>query len=279
MVGGSDPSSGPAGLPSVVVMNSHPCTSAPDGAPALAVLGLGHQYGDGPTAVRALDRVDLAFAPGTFTAVMGPSGSGKSTFLTCAAGLERPTSGRVLVDGAGRHRLGEDDRTRLRRERIGFVFQSFHLHALPDRRAERRPPARGSPGAVADRARVRALLDRVGLGGPRPAPARRAVRRPAAAGRDRAGAGRPAGRRARRRADRRPRLGAPRARCSRCCAERRRPRPDGRHGHPRPGRGVVRRPGRVPRRRPGRGPDGPARPPKPSPASSPTSTSSGGVAS
>ena len=81
----------------------------------------------GPTAVRALDHVDLAFAPGTFTAVMGPSGSGKSTFLTCAGALERPTTGTVLVAGQDVTALGEDDRTRLRRERIGFVFQSFHL--------------------------------------------------------------------------------------------------------------------------------------------------------
>ncbi len=167
MVGGSDPSSGPAGLPSVVVMNTHPCTSAPDGAPALAVLGLGHQYGDGPTAVRALDHVDLAFAPGTFTAVMGPSGSGKSTFLTCAGVLERPTSGTVLVAGQDVTALGEDDRTRIRRERIGFVFQSFHL--LPYLTAEQnvalplRLTSRWS--GRRDRARIRALLDTVGLDG------------------------------------------------------------------------------------------------------------------
>ena len=112
MVGGSDPSSGPAGLPSVVVINSHPRTSARDGAPALAVLGLGRRFGDGPTAVRALDQVDLAFAPGTFTAMMGPSGSGKSTFLACAGALDgRPRAGprrRTGCDRAGRGRPHAD---------------------------------------------------------------------------------------------------------------------------------------------------------------------------
>ncbi|PWN01503.1 ABC transporter [Nocardioides silvaticus] len=135
--------------------------------PALAVVGLGHQYGDGPTAVRALDHVDLAFAPGTFTAVMGPSGSGKSTFLTCAGALERPTAGSVLVAGQDVTELDEDARTRLRRERIGFVFQSFHLLpyltaaqnvALPLRLASRW-------GGGRHRASVAALLDTVGLAG------------------------------------------------------------------------------------------------------------------
>ncbi len=72
-------------------MNS-PTTSS-TGA-ALEVRDLTRTYGAGAGAVTALDGVDLAFAPGTFTAVMGPSGSGKSTFLSCASGLERPTAGR-----------------------------------------------------------------------------------------------------------------------------------------------------------------------------------------
>jgi putative ABC transport system ATP-binding protein len=132
-------------------------------SPTLQVTDLTRTYGEGAGAVQALDGVDLAFARGTFTAVMGPSGSGKSTFLTCAAGLEPPTSGRVLVDGQDVTDWDEEARTRLRRERIGFVFQGFHLLSyltaeqnvgLPLRLAGRRP----------DRARVRGLLDRVGLG-------------------------------------------------------------------------------------------------------------------
>ena len=131
-------------------------------APALEVSDLGRTYGVGDGAVHALNGVDLAFAPGSFTAVMGPSGSGKSTFLNCAAGLERPTSGRVLVDGRDVTDVSEDDRTRLRRERIGFVFQGFHL--LPYLTAEQNV---GLPLRLAghrqDRARVRGLLARVGL--------------------------------------------------------------------------------------------------------------------
>src|SRR3954447_26118213 len=130
---------------------------------ALEVRGLARTYGEGVGAVTALTGVDLAFARGTFTAVMGPSGSGKSTFLSCAAGLERPTEGRVLVDGEDVTDWSEDDRTRLRRERIGFVFQGFHL--MPYLTAEQNV---GLPLRLAghrhDRARVRDLLDRVGLG-------------------------------------------------------------------------------------------------------------------
>jgi len=131
-------------------------------APALEVRALARTYGDGAGAVHALAGVDLAFHRGTFTAVMGPSGSGKSTFLNCAAGLERPTSGRVLLDGHDLTDDSEDVRTRLRRERIGFVFQGFHL--LPYLTAEQNValPLRLA-GRREDRDRVRAMLARVGL--------------------------------------------------------------------------------------------------------------------
>jgi putative ABC transport system ATP-binding protein len=130
---------------------------------ALEVRGLTRTYGEGAGAVTALAGVDLAFAPGTFTAVMGPSGSGKSTFLNCAAGLERPTDGRVLVDGQDITDWDENARTMLRRERIGFVFQGFHL--MPYLTAEQNVglPLRLA-GNRSDRARVANLLDRVGLG-------------------------------------------------------------------------------------------------------------------
>jgi putative ABC transport system ATP-binding protein len=131
--------------------------------PALAVTGLARTFGTGAGAVRALSGVDLAFPAGTFTAVMGPSGSGKSTFLTCASGLDRPTEGRVLIDGQDITEWDEDSRTRFRREQIGFVFQGFHLMpyltaeqnvGLPQRLAGHRP----------NKNSVRSLLDRVGLG-------------------------------------------------------------------------------------------------------------------
>ncbi|MBX9246720.1 ABC transporter ATP-binding protein [Actinotalea ferrariae] len=84
-------------------------------------------YGKGETAVRALDGVDVDFSRGELTAIMGPSGSGKSTLMHCMAGLDTPTSGTVLVDGADVGRMNQRSLTRLRRTRLGFVFQAFNL--------------------------------------------------------------------------------------------------------------------------------------------------------
>ncbi|GAA2411165.1 ABC transporter ATP-binding protein [Actinomadura vinacea] len=84
-------------------------------------------YGGGPGTVHALRGLSVVIPAGTFTAVMGPSGSGKSTFLHCAAGLDRPTSGSVLLGGVDLAGLSEARLTELRRDRIGFVFQSYNL--------------------------------------------------------------------------------------------------------------------------------------------------------
>jgi putative ABC transport system ATP-binding protein len=84
-------------------------------------------YGKGDGAVRALDGVSVVFAAGRFTAIMGPSGSGKSTLMHCLAGLDTPTSGRVLLGGVDLAGLSDRDLTLLRRDRVGFVFQSFNL--------------------------------------------------------------------------------------------------------------------------------------------------------
>jgi putative ABC transport system ATP-binding protein len=84
-------------------------------------------YGNGPTAVRALDRVTVGFERSRFTAIMGTSGSGKSTLLHCAAGLDRPTSGRVFIGEVELGTLDDTALTRLRRDRVGFVFQAFNL--------------------------------------------------------------------------------------------------------------------------------------------------------
>src|SRR3974390_545423 len=84
-------------------------------------------YGKGATAVRALDAVSAEFAVGKFTAIMGPSGSGKSTLLHCLAGLDHLTEGRVLLGDVDLGSLDDRAMTLLRRERIGFVFQAFHL--------------------------------------------------------------------------------------------------------------------------------------------------------
>jgi putative ABC transport system ATP-binding protein len=206
------------------------------------------RHGRGPAAVEALRDVSVRFAPGSFTAIMGPSGSGKSTLLQCAAGLDQPTRGHVTLDGVALDRLGEAGRARLRRERVGFVFQAFNLLpaltaaenvGLPLRLAGRRP----------GRAAVRAALARVGLedrGGHRPselsggqqqrvAVARALLHRPAVLFADEP-TGALDGASARRHA-RAPRVArAPGG-------------PDRRHGHPRPGRRRARRRGAVPRGR------------------------------
>ncbi|MDI2132670.1 ABC transporter ATP-binding protein [Yinghuangia seranimata] len=120
-------------------------------------------YGRGSEAVHALRGVSVDIHPGSFTAVMGPSGSGKSTFLHCAAGLDRPSGGRVALRGTDIAGLSETKLTELRRTRVGFVFQAFNLVGsltaeqnvtLPLRLAGQRP----------DKRWVREVLTRVGLG-------------------------------------------------------------------------------------------------------------------
>jgi putative ABC transport system ATP-binding protein len=86
-------------------------------------------YGEGPTEVHALSGIDLSVERGGLVAVMGPSGSGKSTLLTIAGSLEEPTSGEVLIDGTLLRTMSRNDKARLRRRTIGFVFQDFNLLA------------------------------------------------------------------------------------------------------------------------------------------------------
>ena len=120
-------------------------------------------YRTGRSAVTALRDVSLVFPPGSCAAVMGASGSGKTTLLHCAAGLDRPTSGQVILAGQDLGPLREAQATRLRRDRVGFVFQAFNLVpsltvelnvALPARLAGRRcgrarPPGRSGAGRAA----------------------------------------------------------------------------------------------------------------------------------
>jgi putative ABC transport system ATP-binding protein len=94
---------------------------------AIALREVRKVYDRGEAAVVALDGVSVALAPGSFTAVMGPSGSGKSTLLNVAAGLDRPSSGTVVLGATDLTGLSERRLTLLRRERIGFVFQAFNL--------------------------------------------------------------------------------------------------------------------------------------------------------
>ncbi|MFE0419480.1 ABC transporter ATP-binding protein [Streptomyces tendae] len=130
---------------------------------ALRLESVSRTYGTGAGAVTALDDVSLTLGAGTFTAVMGPSGSGKSTLLQCAAGLDRPSSGRVFVDGTEMAAGSEAKLTRFRRGRIGFVFQHFNLLPMLTVMQNVTLPLR-LDGRKIDRAACRAVLERVGLG-------------------------------------------------------------------------------------------------------------------
>ncbi|MFF9900386.1 ABC transporter ATP-binding protein [Streptomyces longispororuber] len=139
-------------------------TTSPDNRHVVRLDAVRKVYGGSKNQVTALDGVSIGLERGTFTAVMGPSGSGKSTFLHCAAGLDRPTSGSVRLDGVELSTLKERALTKLRRERIGFVFQAFNLLpalsvldnvTLPLRLAGKKPA----------KDTVEEVLRRVGLGG------------------------------------------------------------------------------------------------------------------
>jgi putative ABC transport system ATP-binding protein len=95
----------------------------------LSLRSVGRSFGHGHTEVNALSSVDLDVVSGELLAVMGPSGSGKTTLLSLAGGLDRPTSGRVLVEGVDLAELSARDLARIRRRRIGYVFQQFNLIA------------------------------------------------------------------------------------------------------------------------------------------------------
>ena len=136
--------------------------SSPPGVPAARGVELVKIYGHGDAAVRALAGVSVQFAKGQFSAIMGPSGSGKSTLMHCMAGLDSVTSGQVFVGDTELTRLNDKELTRLRRDKVGFIFQAYNLVptlsaaeniTLPMDIAGRRP----------DRAWVDRLIDTVGL--------------------------------------------------------------------------------------------------------------------
>jgi putative ABC transport system ATP-binding protein len=107
-----------------------PPTSAPPtttNAVAARAVGLVKVYGSGETAVQALDQVSVDFPAGRFSAIMGPSGSGKSTLMHCLAGLDSVTSGEVFIGDVDITGLNDNHLTLLRRDKVGFVFQSFNL--------------------------------------------------------------------------------------------------------------------------------------------------------
>lgn len=102
--------------------------------PILEAKNVVKRYGSGEAQVSALAGVSTKIEAGEFVAIMGPSGSGKSTFLTILGGVDTPTSGQVLLEGVDMASISEDERTILRRRRLGFIFQSFNL--LPNLTAE-----------------------------------------------------------------------------------------------------------------------------------------------
>ena len=183
-------------------------TAPPTTVSAVAAVDLHRRYGDGDAAVDALRGVTLDVPAGRFIAVMGPSGSGKSTLMHIMAGLDHPTSGAVSISGRDLAELDDDALTKLRRNSVGFIFQSFNLVptlsteeniVLPERLAGRKP----------DGAWLDVVLERVGLSRAPRAPPRAALRRPAAARRRGACALQLAVGAVRRRADRQPRLARP----------------------------------------------------------------------
>ncbi len=122
-------------------------------------------YGSGETAVVALDHVNLTVEEGQFVAVMGPSGCGKSTLLHLIGGLDRPTEGRVVLDGHDLGRLDDDALTALRRRKIGFVFQFFNLiPVLTALENAALPLLLDGVKPEAARRRAAEWLDRMGLG-------------------------------------------------------------------------------------------------------------------
>jgi len=126
------------------------------------VRGLSRTYGKGDAVVPALRDVTVDLERGRLTAVMGPSGSGKSTLMHLLAGLDRPTAGSVEIDGVEITRLNERKLTRLRRDRIGFIFQSFNLLPMLSA-AENLTLPLTIAGRAADRDFLATLVDRVGL--------------------------------------------------------------------------------------------------------------------
>ena len=134
-----------------------------DGTPLVRASDVSRVFGEGEAAVHALQDVSVAFPAGRFTAIMGPSGSGKSTLMHILAGLDRPTSGSVVLDGTELGELDDKRLTEVRRDKVGFVFQSFNL--LPVLSAEENILLPLSiAGRKPDAGWVERLIDTVGLG-------------------------------------------------------------------------------------------------------------------
>jgi putative ABC transport system ATP-binding protein len=131
--------------------------------PIVSAHDLRRVFGEGEAAVKALDGVSVEFPKGRFTAIMGPSGSGKSTLMHILAGLDRPSSGTVVIDGIDLGGLDDGELTELRRDKVGFVFQFFNLLPVLDARENILLPLKLA-GRDPDPERLDALIAAVGLG-------------------------------------------------------------------------------------------------------------------
>jgi putative ABC transport system ATP-binding protein len=151
---------GPARAPA-----PQPVTGAAPAAPILEARDVTKRYELGRTTVEALRGVTMAVKPGEFVALMGPSGSGKSTLLQLLGGLDQPTSGSVVFEGADISHLSDAQATKLRRERTGFVFQAFNLIPLLSVRENIELPFTIAGGSKDARDRVKQVIELVELGG------------------------------------------------------------------------------------------------------------------
>jgi putative ABC transport system ATP-binding protein len=144
---------------------SEPVADPAPAAPILEARDVTKRYELGRTTVEALRGVTMAVKPGEFVALMGPSGSGKSTLLQLLGGLDQPTSGSVVFEGADISHLSDAQATKLRRERTGFVFQAFNLIPLLSVRENIELPFTIAGGSKDARDRVRQVIELVELGG------------------------------------------------------------------------------------------------------------------
>jgi len=144
---------------------SEPVADPAPAAPILEARDVTKRYELGKTTVEALRGVTMAVKPGEFVALMGPSGSGKSTLLQLLGGLDQPTSGSVVFEGADISHLSDAQATKLRRERTGFVFQAFNLIPLLSVRENIELPFTIAGGSKDARDRVRQVIELVELGG------------------------------------------------------------------------------------------------------------------
>jgi putative ABC transport system ATP-binding protein len=138
------------------------CAATRMASPIVSAHDVRRRYGEGDTAVDALRGVSIDFAAGRYTAIMGPSGSGKSTLMNVLAGLDRPTSGAVTIDGTDITKLDDSKLTQLRRDKLGFVFQFFNLLPVLNAQENIELPVRIA-GRDADREWVDQLISTIGL--------------------------------------------------------------------------------------------------------------------